>query len=77
MKGTQSNGTAHNRALHHWPARSSDLTQRFFSMGFVKDMVFRPPLPANIEKLKERITAAIQTVMPVMLQSVDQHRVSG
>lgn len=49
----------------------------FFSMGYVKDMVFRPPLPANIEKLKERITAAIQTVMPVMLQSVDQHRVSG
>lgn len=48
-------------------------------------MVFRPPLPATIEELKQEITEAILTVMPEMLQRVwnefenwvDITRVSG
>lgn len=33
-------------------------------------MVFRPPLPATIEELKQEITEAILTVTPEMLQRV-------
>lgn len=48
-------------------------------------MVFRPPLPATIEELKQEITEAILTVTPEMLQKVwnelenrvDITRVSG
>lgn len=48
-------------------------------------MVFRPPLPATIEELKQEITEAILTVTPEMLQRVlnelenrvDITRVSG
>lgn len=63
--------SASDRALHHWPPRSPDLTPcDFFLWGYVKNMVFRPPQPANIEKLKEKITAAIQTATPEMLLRV-------
>lgn len=77
---------ARDRALHHWPPRSPDLTPcDFFLWGYVKDMVYRPPLPATIDDLKRKITVAIQTVTPDMLQRVwneleyrvDIARVSG
>jgi len=42
-----------------WPPRSPDLTPCDFSLcGFVKDTVFVPPLPANLQDLRNRITAA-------------------
>jgi len=37
-------------ALMRWPPRSPDLTLcDFFFWGFVKDTVFVPPLPANLQ----------------------------
>ena len=42
----------------------------FFLWGCVKGLVFVPPLPANIEEMKQRITAALETVTKDMLQRV-------
>ena len=51
--------------------RSPDLSPcDFFLRGYVKELVFVPPLPANIEKMKQRITAALETVTKDMLQRV-------
>jgi hypothetical protein len=42
-----------------WPPRSPDLTPRdTFLWGYVKEQVFVPPLPMDIDELKLRITAA-------------------
>ena len=47
-------------ALMRWPPRSPDLTPYdFFLWGFVKDTVFVPPLPADLQDLRNRITAAV------------------
>jgi len=51
--------------------RSPDLTVcDFILWGYVKDRVYVPPLPATVDELQERITAAVKSVMPDMLQSV-------
>ena len=51
--------------------RSPDLSPSdFFLWGYVKGLVFVPPLPANIEEMKQRITAALETVTKDMLQRV-------
>ena len=42
----------------------------FFLWGYVKGLVFVPLLPANIEEMKRRITAALETVTEDMLQRV-------
>ena len=58
-------------ALTRWPPRSPDLTPYdFFLWGFVKDTVFVPPLPANLEDLRNRITAAVTLVDRDMLTRV-------
>ena len=55
-------------ALMLWPPRSPDLTPYdFFLWGFVKDTVFVPPLPANVQDLRYRITAAVALVDRDML----------
>ena len=55
-------------ALMRWPPRSPDLTTyEFFLWGFVKDTVFVPPLPANLQDLRNRITAAVALVDRDML----------
>jgi len=36
----------------------------------VKDRVYVPPLPANVDELQESITAAVNSVTPDKLQSV-------
>ena len=36
----------------------------------MKGLVFVPPLPANIEEMKQRITAALETVTEDILQRV-------
>ena len=52
-------------------SRSPDLPPcDFFLWGYVKGLVFVLPLPANIEEMKERITAALETVTEDMLQRV-------
>jgi len=43
---------------------------RFLSMGYVKDQVYVPPLPAIIPELKVRIRTAIETITADMLQTV-------
>ena len=54
-----------------WPPRSLDLSLcDFFLWGFVKGLVFIPPLPANIEEMKQRNTAALENVTEDMLQRV-------
>ena len=58
-------------ALMRWPPRSSDLTPYdFFLWRFVKDTVFVPPLPANLQDLRNRITAAVALVDRDMLTRV-------
>jgi len=54
-----------------WPLKSLDLTIcDFFFWGYVKDTVYVPPLPATVDELQERITAAVNLVTPDMLQRV-------
>ena len=51
--------------------RSPDLSPcDFFLKGYVKGLAFVLPLPANIEEMKQRITAALETVTEDMLQQV-------
>ncbi|PSN49903.1 hypothetical protein C0J52_14933 [Blattella germanica] len=42
------------------------------SEGFIKDKVYRSPMPANLAQLRHRITAIVQEVTPDMLQGVWQ-----
>ena len=42
----------------------------FFLWGYVKDKVYVPPLPANIDDRKDRITATINTVDRDILRRV-------
>ena len=49
--------------LNSWPPRSPDLTPcNFFFWGFIKDIVYIPPLPNNVDELKDRIIAVIQSI---------------
>ncbi|PNF31329.1 hypothetical protein B7P43_G10895 [Cryptotermes secundus] len=50
-------------ALQFWPQRSPDLTAcDFFLLGFVKDAVYVPALPTNLNNLRNRITTAMNSV---------------
>jgi hypothetical protein len=54
-----------------WTPRSPDLTPSgFFLWGYVKEQVFVPPLPLDIDELKLRITTAIETTDRNMLERV-------
>jgi hypothetical protein len=54
-----------------WPPRSPDLTPCDFTFwGFVKDTVFVPPLPADLQDLCNRVTAAMALVDRDMLTHV-------
>jgi len=47
-------------ALMRWPPRSPDLTPcDVFLWGFVKDTAFVSPLSANLQELRNRVTAAV------------------
>ena len=49
-------------ALMRWPPISPDLTPcDFFLCGF-KDTVFVPPVPANLQELRDRIAAALALI---------------
>ena len=57
--------------LSKWPQHSCDMTPcDFFLWGYVKGLVYVPPLPANLEEVKQRITTALQTATQDMLQRV-------
>jgi hypothetical protein len=54
-----------------WPPRSPELTPcDFFLWGYVKEQMFMPPLPLNIDELKLRIAAAIETIDRNVLERV-------
>jgi len=56
-----------------WPARSPDLTPcDYFLWGYVKDKMFVPPQPVSIPDLKNRITAAVETITLDLLSRVWQ-----
>jgi hypothetical protein len=58
-------------AVMRGPPRSPDLTPcDFFFWSFVKDTVFVPPFPANVQDLRNRITAAVALVDRVLLTRV-------
>ena len=62
-----------NQVFSKWPLRLPDLTVcDFFFWGYVNV----PPLPATVDELQERITAAVNWVMPDMLQSLVRARLS-
>ncbi|PNF19251.1 hypothetical protein B7P43_G08008 [Cryptotermes secundus] len=55
--------------LLRWPPRSPDITPcDFFLWGYVKDMVYVPPLPQSLHDLRNRISRALETITPEMLQ---------
>lgn len=59
--------------LMPWPPRSPDLTPcDFFLWGFVKQQVYVPPLPRDIDELKARVTAVVGTINVEMLERVWQ-----
>jgi len=52
-------------ALHSWPPRHPDVTPYD-----VKERVYVPPLPADVDKLTNRITAAVKSVTEDSLRHV-------
>jgi len=60
-----------DREFCKWPPISPDQTVcDFFLWGYVKDTVYVPPLPANVDELQERNTAAVKSVTLDKLQRV-------
>ena len=45
---------------------------KVFLWGFIKDIVYVPPLPQNLDEVKNRIRTAITSVTPDMLSTVGQ-----
>jgi hypothetical protein len=60
-----------DQPLTLWPPRSPDITPcDFFLWGYVKDGVFVPPLPRDLDDLKARIIAAVKNIDAPMLTCV-------
>jgi hypothetical protein len=58
-------------ALQFWPPRSPDITPcDFFLWGFVKEAVYVLPLATTLDDLKNRITAAVNSVTQDILHRV-------
>ena len=58
-------------ALHSWPPRTPDMTPcDFFLWGYVKERVYVPPLPADLDELTNRMTAAVKSVTEDTLRRV-------
>jgi len=54
-----------------WLPRSPDLTVcDILLWGYVKHRVYVPPVPATVDELQQRITAAVNSVTPDMQQRV-------
>ena len=54
-----------------WPPRSPDMTPcDFFLWRYVKECVYVPPLPADLDELTNRITAAVNSVSEDTLRRV-------
>jgi hypothetical protein len=56
-----------------WPPRSPDLTPcDFFFWGYVNDKVFVPPLPQDLQQLRQRIRDAVDSIDQDLLARVGQ-----
>ncbi|GBL86540.1 hypothetical protein AVEN_194798-1 [Araneus ventricosus] len=70
---------ANDLPLLSWPATSAVLTPcYFFLWDILKDKVFVPPLPQDLQELKQRITNVLNTLTWDILSQVWQeldHRV--
>ncbi|KAJ4444408.1 hypothetical protein ANN_06200 [Periplaneta americana] len=54
-----------------WPPRSPDLAVcDFFLWGHIKNLVYIPPLPQNLQELQLRITVGIESISIDMLEHV-------
>ncbi|PSN49418.1 hypothetical protein C0J52_23130, partial [Blattella germanica] len=61
-----------DEALMRWPPRSPALTHcDFFVWGFVKDTLFVTPLPANLQELRDRITAVKRDMLTRVWNELD------
>ena len=50
-------------APHSWPPRPPDMTPcDFFLWRYVKERVYVPPLPSDLDELTNRIAAAVNSV---------------
>jgi len=59
------------RGFNNLPSRFPDATPcDFFLWGYVKDLVYVPPLPTRIPELKVRMRTAIETITADVLQTV-------
>lgn len=64
-------GSDDDNRLLPWPPRSPDLTPcDFFLWGYIKDRVFVPPMPRDLQDLRQRITTAFATIDRDMLKRV-------
>ncbi|GBN30129.1 hypothetical protein AVEN_270072-2-1, partial [Araneus ventricosus] len=64
---------ANDLSLLCWPEKSPDLTPcDFFLWGFVKDKAFMPPLPQDLQELKQRITNVLNALTRDLLLRVWQ-----
>ncbi|XP_068082175.1 uncharacterized protein [Anabrus simplex] len=64
-------GTEGDLMLIPFSPRSPDLTPcDFFLWGYVRDQVFVPPLPVDIQEVKQRIQAAFESITAAMLARV-------
>ncbi|GBN55984.1 hypothetical protein AVEN_229321-1 [Araneus ventricosus] len=57
--------------LHSWPPVVTPCD--FFLCEFVKDQVYVPPLPTNLCELKQRISAAVQSITIVTIYILSWH----
>ncbi|KAG8305195.1 hypothetical protein J6590_074748 [Homalodisca vitripennis] len=57
-------------ALHSWPPTSAKTPYGFFLWGYVKERTYVPPLPCDIDELKNRVSAAVASVTEDTLRKV-------
>ena len=58
-------------ALQSWPPRSPDMTPcDFLLWRYVKERVYVPPLPADLDEFTNRIKAAVNSVTEDTLRRV-------
>ena len=60
------------------PLTYPDLTPRdFFLWGFVKRLVYVPPIPRNVDELKAQTTEAVATINNAMLDKFGENGTIG
>jgi hypothetical protein len=52
------------------PFNNNIIIGRLLSLGHVKDVVYVPPLPNDLQELRQRINAAVATINRDMLERV-------